>query len=138
MKKLSCFIGVTAMLIVGLSAKIVAQPNEENTVTASHKVSVIHKHIQTDTTDQLQGSGLMGYITSKAPQPASGYGAGVGFYVAVYPILPEPIADFQIGLASTWIIPKNAGDGAARALCDFILESQNLVPAILKKWGVTP
>ncbi len=37
-----------------------------------------------------------------------------------------------------WIIPKNAGDGAARALCDFILESQNLVPAILKKWGVTP
>ena len=37
-----------------------------------------------------------------------------------------------------WIVPKNAGDGAARALCDFILESQNLVPAILKKWGVTP
>jgi 3-deoxy-D-manno-octulosonate 8-phosphate phosphatase (KDO 8-P phosphatase) len=35
-----------------------------------------------------------------------------------------------------WIVPKNAGDGAARALCDFILESQNLMPAILKKWGV--
>jgi len=37
-----------------------------------------------------------------------------------------------------WVIPKNAGEGAARALCDFILESQNLMPAILKKWGVTP
>ena len=37
-----------------------------------------------------------------------------------------------------WIIPKNSGDGAARALCDFILESQNLMPAILKKWGDTP
>ena len=35
-----------------------------------------------------------------------------------------------------WIIPKNSGEGAARALCDFILESQNLMPAILKKWGV--
>lgn len=36
-----------------------------------------------------------------------------------------------------WIIPKNAGDGAARALCDFILESKGLMPAILKRWGVT-
>jgi 3-deoxy-D-manno-octulosonate 8-phosphate phosphatase (KDO 8-P phosphatase) len=35
-----------------------------------------------------------------------------------------------------WIIPKNSGEGAARALFDFILESQNLMPAILKKWGV--
>lgn len=36
-----------------------------------------------------------------------------------------------------WVVPKNAGEGAARALCDFILESQNLLPAILKKWGVS-
>ena len=35
-----------------------------------------------------------------------------------------------------WIIPKNSGEGAARALCDFLLESQSLMPAILKKWGV--
>lgn len=35
-----------------------------------------------------------------------------------------------------WIAPKNAGEGAARALCDFILESQGLMPAILKRWGV--
>ena len=35
-----------------------------------------------------------------------------------------------------WVIPKNSGEGAARVLCDFVLESQNLMPAILKKWGV--
>lgn len=35
-----------------------------------------------------------------------------------------------------WISQKNAGDGAARALCDFILESQDLMPAIHRKWGV--
>ena len=66
--------------------------------------------------DQLQGCGLMGYISSKAPQPSAGYGAGIGFYVAVYPILPEPIDHFQIGLASTWIIPDNS-DNTTVPLC---------------------
>lgn len=65
---------------------------------------------------QLQGSGLMGYISSQAPQPSEGYGAGIGFYVAVYPILPEPIDHFQIGLASTWIIPDNL-DNTTVPLC---------------------
>ena len=58
----------------------------------------------------------MGYISSDAPQPAAGFGAGIGFYVAVYPILPEPIDNFQIGLASTWIVPKNA-DNKDQPLC---------------------
>jgi 3-deoxy-D-manno-octulosonate 8-phosphate phosphatase (KDO 8-P phosphatase) len=31
-----------------------------------------------------------------------------------------------------WVIPKNAGEGAARMLCDLILEAQNLVPAIVQ------
>jgi hypothetical protein len=66
--------------------------------------------------DQIRSGGLIGYISSKAPQPSAGYGAGIGFYVAVYPILPEPIADFQIGLASTWIVPKNA-DNTTNPLC---------------------
>ena len=69
-----------------------------------------------DTTGQLSGSGLMGYISSKTVQPAAGYGAGIGFYVAVYPILPEPIDYFQIGLASTWITPANA-DNTTTPLC---------------------
>lgn len=36
-----------------------------------------------------------------------------------------------------WIAPKNSGEGAARALCDYLLETQNLMPAILKRWGVS-
>ena len=71
---------------------------------------------QSDAPVQLNGSGLMGYISSKAPQPSSGYGSGIGFYVGVYPILPEPIDQFQIGLASTWIVPKNA-DNTTIPLC---------------------
>ena len=35
-----------------------------------------------------------------------------------------------------WIASKNSGEGAARALCDLILESHNLMPAIFKKWGI--
>jgi hypothetical protein len=66
--------------------------------------------------DQVRSGGLIGYISSKALQPSAGYGAGVGFYVAVYPILPEPIDGFQIGLASTWIVPKNA-DNTTNPLC---------------------
>lgn len=62
------------------------------------------------------GSGLMGYISARAPQPEEGFGAGMGFYVAVYPILPEPIDNFQIGLASTWIIPDNS-DNKTIPLC---------------------
>ena len=36
-----------------------------------------------------------------------------------------------------WIGSKKSGEGAARELCDFILESQGLMSAILKKWGIT-
>jgi len=37
---------------------------------------------------------------------------------------------------ANWAGSKKSGEGAARELCDFILESQGLMPAILKKWGV--
>ncbi|MEO8002629.1 MAG: HAD hydrolase family protein [Arenimonas sp.] len=37
-----------------------------------------------------------------------------------------------------WISSKNGGEGAARALCDLIMESQDLMPAILEKWGINP
>jgi hypothetical protein len=63
-----------------------------------------------------RGGGLIGYISSKAEKPDSGYGAGVGFYSAVYPILPEPIDEFQIGLASTWVTPDNS-DNKDTPLC---------------------
>ncbi|MDP4240790.1 MAG: sialate O-acetylesterase, partial [Bacteroidota bacterium] len=65
---------------------------------------------------EINNSGLMGYISFRtSPQPA-GYASGIGFYSAVYPMLPEPIANFQIGLASTWITPDNS-DNLTQPLC---------------------
>lgn len=54
--------------------------------------------------------GLHGYIGFDAAHPPTGehFGAGVGFYSAVWPLIDRPLADFQIGLASTWIMPDNS------------------------------
>ena len=71
---------------------------------------------ESDTEGQHGGRGLIGYIRSSAPQPSAGYGAGIGFYSAVYPILPDPIDRFQIGLVSTWITPDNS-DNTDTPLC---------------------
>lgn len=56
-----------------------------------------------------QGSGLHGYIAFQAEQPPdrAAFGMGIGFYSAVWPLVDEPLAGFQIGLASTWIQPDN-------------------------------
>lgn len=37
-----------------------------------------------------------------------GFEYGVSFYVGVWSLIDEPIASFQIGLPSTWVIPDNA------------------------------
>ena len=99
MKKNVCIIMFASILYSGFTDSILAQNKTETAVS-----------------EQLSDNGLMGYISSDAPQPAAGFGAGIGFYVAVYPILPEPIDNFQIGLASTWIVPKNA-DNKDQPLC---------------------
>ena len=54
--------------------------------------------------------GLHGYIGFSTTRPAerSEYSAGMGFYSAVWPLIDRPLADFQIGLASTWILPDNS------------------------------
>lgn len=54
--------------------------------------------------------GLHGYIGCNAVRPPSPaeYGAGISFYTAVWPLIDEPIANFQIGLAGTWIMPDNS------------------------------
>ncbi|MFO0826791.1 MAG: hypothetical protein U0572_01470 [Phycisphaerales bacterium] len=54
--------------------------------------------------------GLHGYIGFHATRPPSesDYGAGMGFYSAVWPLIDRPLADFQIGLASGWILPNNS------------------------------
>ena len=57
-----------------------------------------------------RSGGLHGYIgfTAQVPPLEKGYGYGVGFYSAIWPLVDEPIADFQIGLPSTWITPNNS------------------------------
>ena len=56
---------------------------------------------------QLVSEGLSGYISMDAPAPPEGYGFGVSLYAAAWPLLERPLRDFQIGLASIWIVPEN-------------------------------
>jgi len=61
---------------------------------------------------EQRGAGLHGYISYDASQPPdrAEYGMGCGFYSAAWALIDEPLADFQIGLASTWILPDNRDD----------------------------
>ena len=115
MRKFSFRIAVFAALILCLLTTI-SQGKSKNPAKSVRNILVNQQAKALDSKGQLGESGLMGYITSRAPQPATGFGAGMGFYVAVYPILPEPIDHFQIGLASTWIVPKNT-DNTTQPLC---------------------
>ena len=56
--------------------------------------------------------GLHGYIGCHANRPpqSAEYGAGISFYTAIWPLIDRPLADFQIGLAGTWIMPDNSDD----------------------------
>lgn len=55
------------------------------------------------------GAGLHGYIGYDAAPPAdrSEFGMGMGFYSAAWSLIDRPLAHFQIGLASGWIVPDN-------------------------------
>jgi hypothetical protein len=56
--------------------------------------------------------GLHGYIACSAElaPDRAGYNAGVSFYTAIWPLIDRPLANFQIGLAGTWITPDNSDD----------------------------
>ncbi len=56
-----------------------------------------------------EGRGLHGYIAYSAGQPEdrAAYGYGMGFYSAAWSLIDRPLAHFQIGLASGWIVPDN-------------------------------
>lgn len=58
----------------------------------------------------MHSQGLHGYIGFSTIQPPdrAQYSAGIGFYSAVWPLIDRPLANFQIGLASTWILPDNS------------------------------
>lgn len=53
--------------------------------------------------------GLMGYISMDVQSTPEGFGQGVSFYTPVWPLLEKPLASFQIGLPSIWIVPDNRG-----------------------------
>lgn len=52
--------------------------------------------------------GLHGYISFSTARPPDGFNMGMGFYVAVWALLDRPLANFQIGLPSYWILPDNS------------------------------
>lgn len=58
---------------------------------------------------EQRGRGLHGYIGFEASQPPdrAEYGYGMGFYSAAWSLIDQPLAGFQIGLASSWILPDN-------------------------------
>ncbi len=58
----------------------------------------------------LGSQGLHGYIGFNAARPPekAEFSAGMGFYSAAWTLIDKPIANIQIGLASTWIMPDNS------------------------------
>lgn len=59
-------------------------------------------------TSHSQGlHGYIGFGHDKLPADG-GYSAGMGFYAAVWPLVDQALADFQIGLPSSWIQPDNS------------------------------
>jgi hypothetical protein len=56
---------------------------------------------------QLTSQGLAGYISMNVPAPPDEYGYGVSLYATAWPLLDRPLRNFQIGLASIWIVPDN-------------------------------
>jgi hypothetical protein len=58
----------------------------------------------------LHSDGLHGYIgfEHEPLPPGSRFSAGMGFYAAVWSLVDQPLADFQIGLPSAWIQPDNS------------------------------
>jgi len=67
------------------------------------------ERVQDPEQPEQRGSGLHGYIGYSASQPEdrAAYGYGMGFYSAAWSLIDQPLAHFQIGLASGWILPDN-------------------------------
>jgi len=60
---------------------------------------------------QARSNGLHGYIAFSVTPPARPeYGVGMGFYSAVWSMIDQPLTGFQVGLASSWILPDNSDD----------------------------
>ncbi|MBM3861812.1 MAG: hypothetical protein FJ395_19485 [Verrucomicrobia bacterium] len=85
-KRLCCFFAATT---IGVTIAI-----------AADKAGGVTSHSQ----------GLHGYIgfSHEQPKAKTDFHAGMGFYAAVWPLVDKPLANFQIGLPSTWILPDNS------------------------------
>ncbi len=82
-------------------------------VALSHGFQCVHllaANQSEEITITSHSRGLHGYIGYSATRPPerSEYNAGMGFYSAVWPLIDQPIANFQIGLAGAWITPDNS------------------------------
>ena len=57
-------------------------------------------------------NGLWGYILCLVDRPPaqSEFGAGIGFYTAVWSLIDRPLSGVTVGLPGTWIIPDNSDD----------------------------
>ncbi|MGQ9589152.1 MAG: sialate O-acetylesterase [Planctomycetota bacterium] len=63
-----------------------------------------------EVTSHSQGlHGYIGFGDEELPA-GGGYSAGMGFYAAVWPLVDRPLANFQVGLPSSWIQPDNSDD----------------------------
>jgi len=92
----------TLRIVVGLALLSLASGGQgaESGKSRTAEAGVVTSH----------SGGLHGYIGFQAERPPakSVYSAGMGFYSAVWPLIDRPLANFQIGLASTWITPNNS------------------------------
>jgi hypothetical protein len=93
----------TALDLIAVLALLAWQgavPAASSNATQPAEVGQVSAHSQ----------GLHGYLGfGHEPLPAEGgYSAGMGFYAAVWPLVEQPLAHFQIGLPSSWIQPDNS------------------------------
>ena len=56
------------------------------------------------------GGGLIGYFSASNAAPSATYGSGYSWYSSVWPAIDEPIANFQLGLGSSWLYPQLSGN----------------------------
>jgi hypothetical protein len=64
----------------------------------------------------IQAGGMDGYLSYGSSRPPAGYGYGVGFYSAVWPLMDQQLSNFQVGLPGCWVTPNNS-DNTTKPQC---------------------
>ncbi len=97
--------------LLGSSALFVHAEERAKSQKGLPPVENFNQELQTPSpalpTPQLVSEGLAGYISMEVPAPPEEYGYGVSLYATAWPLVERPLRDFQIGLASIWIVPEN-------------------------------